>query len=150
MVAIALDRFREIVKQQKLMTKNVVYIISGIWIWSVMVSAPQLYEYSIYERYEHGQNVTSCGSHDIVEHFETIYAIVIIVISYTLPLILITVSYAGILAYIWKTVDGRVSEHLQIKMKIVRVVVIITVVFILLWSPYFVMFGMEVSYIWPV
>ncbi|CAC5396660.1 NPFFR2 [Mytilus coruscus] len=146
MVAIAVDRFREIIKNRKLLPKQALYIITLLWIWSVTVSSPQLYEYSVYQKYEDKYNITSCGSHDIIEHFETVYAAIVIVLSYAVPLILITISYVKIMIFVWKagkTVAGKESQVLKRRMKIVRLLITITVVFALFWSPYFVLFGIE-------
>lgn len=147
MVAIAVDRFREIIRNRKLLPKQALYIITVLWIWSVTVSSPQLYEYSVYRKYEDKYNITSCGSHDIIEHFETVYAAIVIVLSYVVPLILVTISYVKIMIFVWKagkTVAGKESQVLQKRMKIVRLLITITVVFALFWSPYFVLFGIEV------
>ncbi|XP_052075698.1 neuropeptide FF receptor 2-like isoform X1 [Mytilus californianus] len=146
MVAIAVDRFREIIKRHKLLSKQAMYVIMVSWVWSVVVSSPQLYEYSVYSNYDEEYNVTSCGSHDIVENFETVYAVIVIVLSYVVPLILITISYVKIMIFVWKTgknVAGKESQVLKKRMKIVRLLITITVVFALLWSPYFALFGME-------
>lgn len=148
MVAIALDRFREIVQTHKLSQKKAIHVISGIWIWSITISAPQLYEYSVYVKYEKEYNITSCGSHDIVEHFETIYATIIIILLYAIPLIIIAICYSRTMMFVWKagkTIAGMESQIFQKRVKIVKVLILITVVFAVLWSPYFILFGIEVS-----
>jgi len=148
MVAIALDRFREIVQAHKLSQENAIYVISGIWIWSIAISAPQLYEYSAYVKYEEEYNITSCGSYDIVEHFETIYATIIIILSYAIPLIAITICYIRTMMFVWKagkTIAGIESQIFKKRVKIVKLLILITVVFAVLWSPYFIVFGIEVS-----
>lgn len=147
MVAIAIDRAREIIQGFKLTVRAAIQAISCIWIWSLAVSSPQLYEYSVYDKIEEEYNITSCGSHDIVENFETVYAAVVIVISYAIPLVLITISYARTIIFVWKagnTLAASQSQVLKKRMKIVRLLIVITVVFAFLWSPYFVLFGIEV------
>lgn len=147
MVAIAIDRTREIIYGKKLTLQEARKIIFGIWLWSIATSSPQIYEYSAYVKYDEEYNITSCGSHDIVENFETIYASVVIVISYVIPLVLITINYARIIIFVWKagnTLAAIESQVLKKRMRIVRLLITVTVVFVLLWSPYFVLFGMEV------
>ena len=83
----------------------IVYIISNrawfqgtIWILAIASSCPQLYEYSVYEEIEEedGVNITeqACGSHGIVEHFETLYSIVVVIVMYVIPGLLLVINYS--------------------------------------------------------
>lgn len=111
---------------------------------------PQLYEYSTYRKEEDEYNITSCGAHGIVENFETVYACVAIVLSYAVPLIIITICYFKIMRYVWKVGKTSSENDIQVlkRMKVVKILLLITIVFILLWSPFFVLFGMEVSHLY--
>jgi len=56
-------------------------IIGAVWVLALAVSAPQLYEYSVADKPDEDNNMTthlSCGSHGIDESFELIYAIIIV------------------------------------------------------------------------
>ncbi|XP_063443091.1 QRFP-like peptide receptor [Mytilus trossulus] len=145
MVAIAVDRYKEILKLEKLTTKRASNIVLGTWIWSLVISSPQLYEYSTYRKEEDDYNITSCGAHGIVENFETLYACVAIVLSYAVPLIIITICYFKIMRYVWKVGKTSSENDKQAlkRMKVVRILLLITIVFVILWSPFFVLFGME-------
>ncbi|VDH95133.1 G protein-coupled receptor 103 [Mytilus galloprovincialis] len=145
MVAIAVDRYKEILKLEKLTTVRTSNIVLGTWIWSLVISSPQLYEYSTYRKEEDEYNITSCGAHGIVENFETLYACVAIVLSYAVPLIIITICYSKIMRYVWKVGKTSSENDIQVlkRMKVVKILLLITIVFILLWSPFFVLFGME-------
>ena len=72
-----------------------------IWLIALVTSAPQLYEYSVYEEVEEeddGTNYTKqeCGSHDILENFEVIYAIIVVSVSYVIPGVILIINYTMI------------------------------------------------------
>ncbi|XP_006819311.2 G-protein coupled receptor 83-like [Saccoglossus kowalevskii] len=180
-----------------------------IWITSLAVSAPQMYEYSTYEKIvlnnplEHVSQSssdetmnntmwdnltesdaggaaneeipenkpliigggsseeiilpenftdyhfeTSCGSHGIPDMFEEVYSICIFVIGYLIPLIIISVNYILIVRYIWKTShaltkEGGTSAVSKNKVKIIKMMMTVVVVFAVCWAPFFALFVRE-------
>ncbi|KAL3859207.1 hypothetical protein ACJMK2_009436 [Sinanodonta woodiana] len=160
MVAIAVDRYQVIVKSWRLQVQRALLTIVGIWVFSVFVSSPQLYEYNIY--YTSRENRTAfnkeCGSHEIVKNFETIYAVCVFVIAYVIPLAILLFGYSCIIIYIWKTSFNLQRQH-QVrqvinsigfsnplskkKIRVLKMLITNAVVFILLWTPYFATFAME-------
>ena len=165
MVAMAVDRYRVIVVQKQLYRRGAITAIIAIWITSVFVSAPQLYEYNVYYHTEgDNQNNTykSCGSEGIVENFETIYASLVFIFAFSVPFIILLVCYTKTLLYVWKhtrrfrrtriqmsqnssDVDRRNDKMLTPRMvKLVKMLVWITATFVVLWTPYFIIFAMTV------
>ncbi|KAL3859204.1 hypothetical protein ACJMK2_009433 [Sinanodonta woodiana] len=160
MVAIAVDRYQVIVKNSLLKIQRAFWTIAGIWVFSVIVSSPQLYEYNIY--YTSMENSTAftkeCGSHAVVKNFETIYAGCVFLIAYAIPLAILLFGYTCIIIYIWKTSSNLRRQHevrqvvnsigfcnplSKKKIRVLKMLITIAVVFILLWTPYFVTFAME-------
>jgi hypothetical protein len=164
-VAIAIDRYRVIVTQKQLYRQGALTAIIVIWIGSVFVSAPQIYEYNVYnDRSEYNSNITykSCGSEGIVEHFETIYASLVFVFAFLVPLFILVVCYTQIMLYVWRhgrrfratcmrssgnrpNEERRANKMLTTRMvRLVKMLIWITVTFVALWTPYFIIFAMTV------
>ncbi|KAK3610004.1 hypothetical protein CHS0354_032350 [Potamilus streckersoni] len=158
MVAIAIDRCQTIVRNRRLQVQHSLWIITGIWL--ISVSSPQLYEYNMH--YNSKENRTAfikeCGSHGIVKNFQTIYAACVFLIAYAIPTVLLLVGYTCIIIHIWKTSlilrNQGPSEHAvnspglsnpftKKKTRVLKMLITIVVVFILLWTPYFVAFAFE-------
>lgn len=174
-VAIAIDRYRVIVIQKHINRRGALTAIACIWLTSILVSAPQLYEYNVYEDTdEYNSNVTyiSCGSEGIVEHFETVYASCVFVFAFLVPLFILFICYMKLLLYVWrhgkrfrKTQEhrvgestlkalqkqvrrnGRINKMLSVRMvRILKMLIWITATFVGFWTPYFIIFGMTVRF----
>ena len=150
MVAISFDRYFSIVHQKNIDRKKALIIIVLIWVISIATTAPQMYEYSIYQKNETEPNgefeiEIACGSHGIAENFETIYASIVVAVCYLGPLLLMSVNYVNVGKFLWSAgggaVNGTVSKQ---RVRIVQMLASVSVVFALLWLPYFTLFTMEV------
>lgn len=170
MVAMAIDRYRAIVTHKTIYRSGALKTIVIIWILSFIVSSPQIYEYNVYRftEFEDGVNVTftSCGSEGIAENFEKIYASLVLILAYCIPLAVLIISYFRIMAYVWKNsrrfrntaiqtvstvdrsgsgfnpqrrVNAAVSER---SYKVLKMLIFITASFTILWTPYFIIFAM--------
>ncbi|KAL5022462.1 hypothetical protein ScPMuIL_001617 [Solemya velum] len=158
MTAMALDRYRTVVHQKTINIKNLYIIIGVIWCISLATSSPQIYEYSVYEKPIEGTNstLTVCGSHGIIEDFELVYSILVLIVAYIVPLGIIVLSYCVLFFFVWKksnkmkhsmrnrggTYGGRgtLSER---KRRVLTMTITLTSIFAILWTPYFVTFTIE-------
>ena len=167
-ICIAGDRYRVMIYRQTLHRWESIVVVCLIWLVAFCVSAPQLYEYNIYYKTNEATNSVqlSCGSERIVEQFETIYAIVVFVLLYCLPLLILAFCYIRISALVWKnakrirsTVAAELptnnptnSNHIRQlesmisarKIKVLQMLISITVAFVVLWTPYFILFAIQV------
>jgi len=170
MVALAVDRYRTVVLQKTLSRRNALYGVVAIWLWSFIVSAPQIYEYNIYlDIDDDNHTYKSCGSEGIVENFEAYYASAVVVIAYIIPFVALLVCYSRIVFYVWThgrrlrrnaSIMPSVSSTLAVPqqnnaerrdkmlsmrmIKIIKMLMSVTGVFLVLWTPYFVIFGINV------
>lgn len=153
MVALAIDRYRAIVTVKQMSIRDALIVVGVNWVIAISVSAPQLYEYSVYEKYEDHSNSTaiSCGSEGVPEHFETIYAIIVLICSYCVPVAIVVVCYTSTMVYIWKSSKqfnanklNNSGQVMKKRMRVLKMLITITVVFAMLWCPYFVLFTIEV------
>ena len=168
MIAIAADRYRVMIYRRTLYRWETVIIVCIIWLISFCISSPQLYEYNIYQKTKGTTNQTqiSCGSEGIVEGFETIYASVVFLLAYCLPLIILTVCYIRISFLVWKHArrfqlnqtrlqdstsarnngGGQLEKMVSARqVKVLKMLISITVAFVLLWTPFFILFAIQVS-----
>ncbi|KAL4234765.1 hypothetical protein ACF0H5_006407 [Mactra antiquata] len=99
-VAIAIDRYRSIVNRRHIYRRGALTVVGIIWIASALFSAPQIYEYNTYFNTE--GNYTACGSEDIVEHFETVYASFAFCGGYLIPLLIIAFCYTKVFLCVWR------------------------------------------------
>lgn len=156
-VAMAIDRYRSIVLRKQIYRRGAFVLTFIIWIASFLFTAPQLYEYNVYV--DSKENFTACGSEGIVEHFETIYASIAFCCGYIIPLLIIFVCYAQVLVCVWKhgkifrpqtsarrLTSNRLSNMISARMlRVLKMLISITTSFVLLWTPYFLLFVLTVT-----
>ena len=169
-VVIAGDRFRVMVRRKTLHRWEAPLVVGIVWLVACVISAPQLYEYRVYYKTNAETNQTQkvCGSEGIVEHFETVYAAIVFVLAYCIPLLVLLVCYVRISLLVWKHgkrfmhSDAEVqsneaatiqhhqnSDQLETqlskrKKKVLKMLIAIAVSFIVLWTPYFILFAIKV------
>ena len=88
----------------------------------------------------------SCLSSGRDATFKRTYAALVLILAYLLPVVFLTKNYIHVIVYVVKNaghVEGQVSRA---KVRVLRTIIVITVVFIVLWLPFFVLFTVEVSY----
>ena len=164
MVAIAADRYRVMVRRQALARYETLIIICVTWLVAFCISAPQLYEYNIYHIHNNETNLTqmTCGSEGIVEHFETVYAATVFILAYCVPFLVLVICYVKVLALIQRHTNrfrlSRNSSNITTtknsvpidsvlsarKVRVLKMLVAITVAFGALWTPYFILFAIQV------
>ena len=153
MVAMSLERYRALLHKRHLTRRTTYVILVLVWLVSLVLAAPQLYEYSVVEEFEITENETEivCGSAKSSAHFTTIYGSVIVFLVYVIPSAIVIISYSIMGRFIWRisrsTTDqvsfqGAVSRH---KVDVIKMLFMASVVFVLLWAPYFILFFMAVS-----
>ena len=166
-ICIAGDRYRVMIYRQTLYRSESLVIVCLIWLLAFSVSAPQLYEYNVYYKTNEVTKTVqkSCGSEGIVEHFETTYAAIVFVLVYCLPVIILAVCYVRISALVWKNArrfrstlselpnndptNSNNSSQLESmisarKIKVLQMLISITIAFVVLWTPYFILFAIQV------
>ncbi|XP_072044761.1 QRFP-like peptide receptor [Amphiura filiformis] len=182
MIAIAHDRRVAVInsKPQFSTSHEIIAANGAIWILSLILAAPALYEYSVYEKEyyasgsgeikdESGSNeiidfgsgfnpndtYLACGSHGIAEDFEKVYATILFVLAYLLPLLIISGNYLLIWLFIRRKAK-EISANLENgvsgggggaiskgKSKILKMLLMVVFVFAVAWAPYFAIFVRE-------
>lgn len=156
MVILSVDRYRLIVRQDHLHHRHHRIAILIIWVLGIALASPTIYEYNLYEKVDEeytNTTIIACGSKGIVENFEMCYSIIILVMSYGIPLLIIAGCYSRVLVHVWKNtmkVNGPEQNSgggqlMKIRVKIMKMLFTMTLVFALLWAPFFVLFTMEVN-----
>jgi hypothetical protein len=155
MVAVSFERYRSIVKQRYLSNKAFYIIIALIWLFALVLAAPQLYEYSVVEEHEIEGNETEieiiCGSAESSDIFPTTYGSIVVFCVYVIPSIIVLANYINVGRFVWKMsklrsdgqteVQGAVAKQ---KVNVVKMLAVIAVVFLVLWAPFFILFFLEV------
>ena len=169
-LAVAADRYRVMMSRKRLGRRGALIVVCMIWLAAVCYSAPQFYEYNIYEIADEpaaNETLTACGSDGIVDHFETVYASVLLV-TYFISFLLLNIWYGRISYYVWQHArrfqsaqaqsenptegaveyaisGGRLEEMIsKRKIRVLKMLISVTAAFVLLWTPYFVLFAIKV------
>ena len=198
MIFIAEDRRRMVINSRPRFHNRTTIVLANftIWLLSLAVAAPALYEYSVYEKHyysegsgsgeividesgsreiiEPGSGVNpnetflACGSHGIAENFEKVYAALLFVLIYLLPLVIISIDYLLIGLYIRRKAK-EMSAHMNNgpttgvegaegrsggggsslskgKYRVLKMLVLLVFTFAVCWAPYFTIFVREVSH----
>ncbi|XP_041376757.1 histamine H2 receptor-like [Gigantopelta aegis] len=151
MVVMSFDRHVAIVYQKILTQMQAVLLVGLVWMISMAMTGPQIYEYSTYHKFDADDNETevACGSHGIEENFELIYASCVVALCYFLPLALIIINYVRVVAFLKKvTRESSMGQSVtsvvsKATVNVLRMLITVTAVFALLWLPFFVLFTME-------
>ena len=167
MVVIAGDRFRVMMKGKTLHHWKCLVVVGIVWLVACIISSPQLYEYRVYYKRDEETNQTQkvCGSEGIVEHFETVYAAIVFVLAYFLPLLILLICYVKISLFVWRhgerfrhtdtetqnneAATSQIGDQLETRIskrkeKVLKMLITIAVSFIVLWTPYFILFAVKV------
>ena len=169
-LTVAADRYRVMIHRKTLDRRGALIVVCVIWIVAACFSSPQFYEYNVYEiahEAEGNDTIIACGSEGIVEHFETVYASIFL-LTYFIAVLLLNFWYGRISYFIWKharrfqsaqahdespaegdhenTVSfGRLEEMIsKRKIRVLKMLISLTGTFVILWTPYFVLFALKV------
>ncbi|XP_043946433.1 galanin receptor type 2 [Protopterus annectens] len=138
LAAVSLDRYLAIrypLRSRELRTpKNAVTAICFIWGLSFIFAGPYL---SYYQEILHPENVTVCfpvwGNKQ-----RQIMDLCTFVFSYIIPVLILSLTYARTIRYLWTSVDPieDMSESKKAKRKVTKMIIIVAVLFCLCWLPH--------------
>ena len=162
LVGVSFERNRAIVDSHgKRMTfQKLSVLIILIWIFALAISIPTLLEYSVLVIHQNVNNETtmylSCGS-QISNELSLANAIFVFTVSYVVPVIILFKNYLHVAMFVWRrgrrirdiSGDGGKSfENFHLfkhRIKLVKLLVMVAVIFAIAWFPYFVMLLYAVS-----
>ena len=146
---------------EKLITRQKqIAIICITWVFSAGIATPTLLEYAVYEKKvrvgNHTRTLTSCGS-NISRELALANAIFVFIVSYLIPVILMTRNYSQVAIYVWR--KGKwIKKHLvpsglnsastrifKYRSRIVKLLVVVAAIFAVSWFPFFVILIYAVS-----
>ena len=121
-----------------------------IWTFATAVSCPTLLEYTVHDaNVSDGNNsrtILTCGSH-FPNELAFGNTILVLVVSYIIPVILLTRNYAQLAMFVWRkgnwmrdktdkqdTTKVRISTKRQ---RVVKLLIMVAIIFAVSWLPFF-------------
>lgn len=116
----------------------------------MIVATPTIIEFDVEEQVDNNGNITqlACNSNGMPYYYVVGNGIMLLFVTYVIPLSIISYNYQRIIQFVyhWKMfTNGQSSEVevaksiiLQKKMRIIKMLIIVAVVFAVSWLPYFV------------
>ena len=175
LVCLSYERHGTIIEtgDSRMKFKTLAVLLVFIWLFAFVISLPTLLEYSVHtvETVEHilihdriEDKVTShlvCAS-DMSYRYALLNAIFVVLISYVVPVTLMTRNYLEVAMYVWKKgrsvrdntmtdqsgPDGRFPASLHLykhRVKLMKLLVMVALIFAVSWLPYFVLYIYAVS-----
>lgn len=155
LICISIDRYYAVLKPLNLnhFDRKGRLMLTAAWVGSTVCSVPQMVIFHV-ERHPKFTNYTQCVTYHVFpdEFTENIYRYFGFVMMYLLPLIVILFTYSSILWKIYsKFRDCNNEKHWfrrsstsagffgKAKIRTLKMTIIIVVVFIVCWTPYYVM-----------
>ncbi|XP_048407544.1 substance-K receptor isoform X1 [Stegostoma tigrinum] len=142
MTAIALDRYIAIIHPLKprLSSSSTKLVIGFIWFLALALAFPQCF----YARIVQLESRVICKVDwpgDVGGQHQLTYQLVVIVLTYLLPLTVMGVAYTKVGKTLWASeIPGdsteRYSEHLNAKRKVVKMMIVVVLTFAICWLPY--------------
>ncbi|XP_006820742.1 neuromedin-K receptor-like [Saccoglossus kowalevskii] len=122
-----------------------------MWFSAIICGVPELYAYTVYDKKLYNLSITVCGSHgqNIPDSIRYLGVVFTTCVCYIVPLFLITVNYSKVVLFIWKRerqvshTVGKSSSISKVKVKIVKMLVLTTTAFALLWFHFFALLSYE-------
>ena len=119
--------------------------------FATAVSCPTLLEYTVHDKtISDGNNtriILTCGSH-FSKELSLGNAILVLVVSYALPVILLTKNYAQLATFVWRKgnwmrdkTDKRDSTKIRMaakRQRVVKLLIMVAAIFAVSWMPFFV------------
>ena len=138
--------------------KKLMVVIVFIWAFSIGIASPTMFEYAVHDveisdgAGNQTRTLKSCGS-VISRELALANAIFVFIISYIIPVILMTKNYSQIAMFVWRkgkwikkhlgsTTGSRLFKH---RTRIVKLLVIVAAIFAVTWFPFFVILIYAVS-----
>ena len=116
----------------------------------MIVATPTIIEFDVGEQVDNNGNITqlACNSNGMPYYYVVGNGIMLLFVTYVIPLSIISYNYLKIIQFVyhWKMfTNGQSSEVevaksiiLQKKMRIIKMLIIVAMVFAVSWLPYFV------------
>lgn len=154
LVCISFERHRVIIDSQasQMSTRRLAILIGFTWAFALLVSLPTLLEYTVTMVHDHDKNTTtflSCGSW-VSHRLSLANAIFVFIISYVIPVILMMKNYLQVALFVWRK-GRRIKDNtdssgpnlanfhlLTHRMKLVKLLVLVAVIFAVSWLPFYV------------
>ncbi|BFZ17245.1 hypothetical protein BsWGS_20284 [Bradybaena similaris] len=134
------------------MTQAVV-AVPTIWFLAFVFCIPTIYEYAQHkEDIGNYTLITRCGSIGVSRTYSIINGFGILLLAYIIPLVILVVNYASILYFfrprglIGDAIESnrQVTHTLsKIRMNVVKMLILVSVLFLVSWLPYFTLFILE-------
>ena len=162
LVCISFERHRAIIdsRGQKMSFRKLNILICFTWTFALAISIPTLLEYTVFVVHETVDNKTtthlSCSS-CATRNLTLANAVFVFIISYLIPVILIFRNYFQVALFVWRrgrrikhnaepTGQSLANFHLfKHRLKLVKLLVMVAVIFAVSWFPFFVMLLYAVS-----
>uniref|UniRef100_A0A8D8L7K1 Gonadotropin-releasing hormone II receptor n=1 Tax=Cacopsylla melanoneura TaxID=428564 RepID=A0A8D8L7K1_9HEMI len=149
LICISVDRYLAVLKPLSLsqVDRRGKIMLASAWIASIICSAPQVYVFHV-EEHPTEANFTQCVTfHSFPSKaYENAYNYFGMIMMYCLPLLAIIYCYAAILVEIYQrsqSIDNIRRSGLgflgRAKSRTLKMTIIIVVVFIICWTPYYIM-----------
>ena len=162
LVCVSFERHRVIIDSHKkrLNVKIVTVLIICIWLFALAISVPTLLEYTVHEEHATiGNNTTtflSCGS-QFSREFSLGNAAFVFLVSYIIPVVLMLKNYIQVAVYVWRKGETMRANStsptqsaasfllLKHRVRLVKLLIAVAIVFAVSWLPFFVMLLYAVS-----
>ncbi|XP_014205230.1 gonadotropin-releasing hormone II receptor isoform X2 [Copidosoma floridanum] len=152
LVCISVDRYHAVLRPLQMIDIDQTrgrYMISGAWVLSTLCSAPQALIFHV-ENHPKYTWYTQCITFNSFPSFthELTYSLFGMVMMYWVPLIVIIYTYTSILAEMYRRAQDSNSDRIRrsslgflgrARARTLKMTVIIVVVFLICWTPYYVM-----------
>ncbi|XP_017145064.1 tachykinin-like peptides receptor 99D isoform X1 [Drosophila miranda] len=149
LMAISIDRYVAIMRplQPRMSKRCNLAIAAVIWLASTLISCPMMIFYKTEEVPVKGQSPrTVCypewpdgqTNHSMLEY---IYNILIMILTYILPIVSMTVTYSRVGIELWgsKTIGEctpRQTENVRSKRRVVKMMIVVVLIFAICWLPF--------------
>ncbi|XP_037730843.1 tachykinin-like peptides receptor 99D isoform X1 [Drosophila subpulchrella] len=149
LMAISIDRYVAIIRplQPRMSKRCNLAIAAVIWLASTLLSCPMMIIYRTEEVPVQGDgNRTVCypewpDGQTNHSRLETLYNILIIILTYFLPIVSMTVTYSRVGIELWgsKTIGEctpRQVENVRSKRRVVKMMIVVVLIFAICWLPF--------------
>uniref|UniRef100_A0A1I8IWB9 G_PROTEIN_RECEP_F1_2 domain-containing protein n=1 Tax=Macrostomum lignano TaxID=282301 RepID=A0A1I8IWB9_9PLAT len=112
-------------------------VICCLWLISLLLSSVQL----LVSGKKRVNDTDQCREHWDSNRNQRVYSVFVLVLTYLLPLGVLSLTYAAIGRQLWnRTIPGnadlaRDSQHIRAKRKIVKMLIVVVTLFALCWMP---------------
>ncbi|XP_017041704.1 tachykinin-like peptides receptor 99D [Drosophila ficusphila] len=149
LMAISIDRYVAIMRplQPRMSKRCNLAIAAVIWLASSLISCPMMIVHQTEEVPVQGQGIRTVCFPDWPDgptghsRLESLYNILIIVLTYFLPIVSMTVTYSRVGFELWgsKTIGEctpRQVENVRSKRRVVKMMIVVVLIFAICWLPY--------------